>query len=1117
MPRKGKRSEAARRRWRKRNLEEPTPVTSPPKTVQMVSTPLDAGSRTRETHPPCSRAPVSNVVGSSPPAQPFGSLGDVCPEVRARRGTGFRHRVWRWPISKLTGRSHKLVIPPESPDKKFILIVGDSHLRSIADGFTVMPEGKFSFGVLSTYGAHAAQLRTEVLHANVPRSPDAVCVLAPSNNLTASRTIDEAAVDYASFLTAVRSRWPEVFVLDFPPRLQEDETYQVLLRQEYHRVTARMGVRYFSVAEHFPLTRLDLWSRDGIHLSDREGMGILTQLLWTATEQFLETPPPPPVSPKLVVKREVRAPLSPDPFQWKVVGQSSKLQVPGQASLAQQQEESFLPLNPVWFSSMILRAMEEVSPSQLSGVEDCKSPPARKKVASPAAARRRRTAERCPPHRQSPVNNLVGAPPARLSQRLQDDAPSSPVPRSRTTDGPAPRTQTSVTNLCEDMKTETSMDGETSEACVKKEETLELNIYSYGAYLDNPPEGLSIKVEDPDDKDYLYCEVCKSFFLNKCEVHGPPLFIPDTPVPMGVPDRARQTLPPGLEIQKSSIPDAGLGVFNKGETVPVGAHFGPCQGELVNREEAKNSGDSSVVYRSMQCAEYINAKREMHVNWMRYVNCARNEEEQNLVAFEYQGGILYRCCRSINPGQELLVWYEEEYTRELSPAPTGTTRQQEVKNALLQVFSCSTCPRSDASPIYLDKHIQRCHYEEYVRLRESGEIKYKLQIPSKCSRRQPTSTDDIHSDTSHNDIQKEIHHCSDCGKSFSYQNALKTHQCIHTGGDPHHCSQRGRNFTYQSALKTQQRVHTGEKPYHCSQCGKSFTRRSHLQQHQHIHTGEKPFHSSQCGKSFTEQCTLRQHQRIHTGEKPYHCSQCGKSFTCQSALQRHQHIHTGEKRHHCSQCGKSFTFQSALQRHQHIHTGEKPFHCSQCGKSFTQQSNLQQHQHIHTGVKPYHCSQCGKSFTHQSALQTHQRIHTGEKPYHCSQCGKSFTQQSDLRQHQRIHTGEKPYHCSQCGKSFTRQSTLQQHQRIHTGEKPYHCSQCGKSFTQQNNLQTHQRIHTGEKPYHCSQCGKSFTQQCDLQRHQRIHTGEKPYYCSQCGKSFTRQSTLQQHQRIHTG
>ncbi|MCJ8732142.1 hypothetical protein PDJAM_G00207520 [Pangasius djambal] len=176
--------------------------------------------------------------------------------------------------------------------------------------------------------------------------------------------------------------------------------------------------------------------------------------------------------------------------------------------------------------------------------------------------------------------------------------------------------------LCEDVKTETS--GRGTEVCVKKEETLELNIYSHGEDFDNTPEVISIKEEEADSEDYLYCEVCKSYFFNKC-----------------------------------------LGVFNKGETVPVGAHFGPYQGELVDREEAMNSGYSWVIYRSGQCEEYIDAKREMHANWMRYVNCARNEEEQNLVAFNFRGGILYRCCRPINPGQELLVWYEEDYAKDL--------------------------------------------------------------------------------------------------------------------------------------------------------------------------------------------------------------------------------------------------------------------------------------------------------------------------------------------------------------------------------------------------------------------------------------------------------------------
>lgn len=49
----------------------------------------------------------------------------------------------------------------------------------------------------------------------------------------------------------------------------------------------------------------------------------------------------------------------------------------------------------------------------------------------------------------------------------------------------------------------------------------------------------------------------------------------------------------------------------------------------------------------------------------RYVNCARNEEEQNLVAFQYHAEIYYRTCKVIQPQTELLVWYGEEYGKEL--------------------------------------------------------------------------------------------------------------------------------------------------------------------------------------------------------------------------------------------------------------------------------------------------------------------------------------------------------------------------------------------------------------------------------------------------------------------
>ncbi|XP_053478193.1 histone-lysine N-methyltransferase PRDM9-like [Ictalurus furcatus] len=548
----------------------------------------------------------------------------------------------------------------------------------------------------------------------------------------------------------------------------------------------------------------------------------------------------------------------------------------------------------------------------------------------------------------------------------------------------------------------------------------------------------ALEEQEPNYEDYLYCEECRSFFFKKCEVHGPALFIPDTPVPMGVADRARRTLPPSLEIQKSGIPDAGLGVFNKGEPVPVGVHFGPYQGDIVKKEDAMNSGYSWVIYKGRQCEEYIDAKRQMNANWMRYVNCARSDEEKNLVAFQYQGGIFYRCCRTIKPGRELLVWYEEDYAKDLGltfdflwnikRSPNG------MNNALLQVFTCSLCTLSYESLIYLHKHIRRCHCEEYLTLTEQGENKHENLIPSS----EQTSRGTVAAETSSHKQKRKHHLCKDCGMSFNDGSNLRKHQ----------------------------RIHTGEKPYHCSQCGKSFRHHSTLQRHRRVHTGEKPHRCSQCGKSFSQMGHLQRHQRIHTGEKPYSCPQCGKSFTYRDNLKMHQRIHTRENVYHCSQCGKIFNHQSNLQQHQRVHTGEKPFHCSECGKSFRHQSHFQTHQRSHRGDRPYKCVQCGKSFAQHGYLRQHHRIHTREKPYTCSVCGVSFTQQGHLRTHLRIHTGDKPYRCSLCGKSFTRQSSLQQHQHVHTGEKPYSCSHCGKSFTRHSTLQYHQRVHTGDKPYH---------------------------------------------------
>ena len=60
-------------------------------------------------------------------------------------------------------------------------------------------------------------------------------------------------------------------------------------------------------------------------------------------------------------------------------------------------------------------------------------------------------------------------------------------------------------------------------------------------------------------------------------------------------NRSALTLPPGLSIRESSIPEAGLGVWNEVSDLPLGLHFGPYEGQITDDEEAANSGYSWLV------------------------------------------------------------------------------------------------------------------------------------------------------------------------------------------------------------------------------------------------------------------------------------------------------------------------------------------------------------------------------------------------------------------------------------------------------------------------------------------------------------------------------------------
>ncbi|KAK3916429.1 putative histone-lysine N-methyltransferase PRDM7 [Frankliniella fusca] len=275
----------------------------------------------------------------------------------------------------------------------------------------------------------------------------------------------------------------------------------------------------------------------------------------------------------------------------------------------------------------------------------------------------------------------------------------------------------------------------------------------------NPQRKNSRKVyAEPDDDDLLYytffprivldCFDCQAEWEGDCPEHGPLQFIAaDTEVAVGHPERALLTVPAQLAVSESKISGAGLGVWAR-HLIPKRVCFGPYDSEVV--PIGKNTGYGWEIQRGGKAVHCVDAVNMASSNWMRFVNCARHSEEQNLHAYQHRGQLFYQTMRDILPDEELLVWDGDTYAqelkidgkvyneamsskdqrllseyRQLNRFNVCSAMQQKKKGEEQQVaavssppeagarrHTCGSCGRNFLFPAHLKRHEQEVHGKE---------------------------------------------------------------------------------------------------------------------------------------------------------------------------------------------------------------------------------------------------------------------------------------------------------------------------------------------------------------------------------------------------------------------
>ena len=145
--------------------------------------------------------------------------------------------------------------------------------------------------------------------------------------------------------------------------------------------------------------------------------------------------------------------------------------------------------------------------------------------------------------------------------------------------------------------------------------------------------------------------------------------------------------------------------------------------------------------------------------------------------------------------------------------------------------------------------------------------------------------------------QKPEFKCKECSKAFFFEMDLRIHltNTKHGFGRTLPCptcdykAYRKRHLEHHIIEH-----HTTERPFECEICGKGFSNERNLKTHQETHDSTRKFECSVCNKKFKNKKHLTVHDKIHRQEYSAQCEYCDAKFVQRQNLKPHIKKHHPE-------------------------------------------------------------------------------------------------------------------------------------------------------------------------------------------------------------------------------